>query len=1430
MRRFFLLLVAVIGCNAQEYTGLAGSGPHMVKEPHDIIFNEDSVMDFLYLDCEADGDKSPTYTWRRNDEELDTDAEPRYQLSRGRLTITQPDKTVDMGTYQCFPSNQIGTIMSKKAKLDFAFLNYFPEVGPPDMTIPLNTGMCISCDIPHHFPGVDVFWYYGRLPILQTARTHTTKDGRLCFANFQKSDNGEYRCYVVLKTIRTYGGSSGAKFSDTFQVTAGPATGEAQFGPELAIAVEDQEVLVNTAKTTLSCFFFGNPTPRIQWRRKTPQGAELPALYNLRSDNQVLVLMNIQVDDAGEYECYTEEGDGRSSGNVIVNVPPTWVQEISDTEANIYKDVIWECEAASPDGVTYKWYRNVEEIMDLPRHQLSNGQKTLTIKKLTVEDTGMYQCVASNDHGEIYTTGQLTVLVMQPWFSTGLKQNQVAPRGGTATIICQPEAAPTPTIRWFKESRLITSDGHYTIQDNGNLLITDVVDSDAGEYTCEATNIVGSTTSTGSIVVREYTGLAGSGPHMVKEPHDIIFNEDSVMDFLYLDCEADGDESPTYTWRRNDEELDTDAEPRYRLSQGRLTITQPDKTVDMGTYQCFPSNQIGTIMSKKAKLDFAFLNNFPEVGPPDMTIPLNTGMCISCDVPHHFPGVDVFWYYGLFPILQTAHTHTTKDGRLCFANFQKSDNGEYRCYVVLKIIQTYGGSSGAKFSDTFQVTAGPATREAQFGPELAIAVEDQEVLVNTAKTTLSCFFFGNPTPRIQWRRKTPQGAELPALYNLRNDNQVLVLMNIQVDDAGEYECYTEEGDGRSSGNVVVNVPPTWVQEISDMEANMYEDVIWECEAASPDGVTYKWYRNVEEIMDLPRYQLSNGQKTLTIKKLTVEDTGMYQCVASNDHGEIYTTGQLTVLDAVNYCDVTPGCSHHCLPSPSSPSNFTCACPHMAHLDTDGRTCLCKNGKPLLSDGTRCQEDPQLPVKVRGLTSGYLADHGSQFNMRCIVSEEEGVICTPRGAKEATVADAEGRYECHAPHNVGRSPEVECEDRIGSQGPHKYEDRIALPAARKYEKNIKPQEPHNYEYKISQQVAHQYEDRISPEDVDEHEYDDTIPPQEETPMISSNDDDEEHLPPWAEGWKVPRCDLIVGERVLGSGNFGEVRSGGVMKDGELTRAAIKMLKGHSLMSERDDFIDELRTTTSIGHHPNVVLLLGACQHRQVLYVALEYLPRGDLRSYLRTARSQSDSDEDALSSYQLVKFALDVANGMEHLAKAGVIHRDLAARNILLSEGLIAKVSDFGLSRGEDIYVQTSRRRVPVRWLAIESIRYKSYTTKSDVWSFGILLWEIVTIGGTPYSTIKSESLAKKLKGGYRMPKPSSCNDKSYALMRKCWEEDPNNRPSFSDLVSVLSDMDDKFVESDEANSFLANRGISKRGLHEECCHEGCSNREVRKHC
>ncbi|XP_033636580.1 hepatocyte growth factor receptor-like [Asterias rubens] len=281
-----------------------------------------------------------------------------------------------------------------------------------------------------------------------------------------------------------------------------------------------------------------------------------------------------------------------------------------------------------------------------------------------------------------------------------------------------------------------------------------------------------------------------------------------------------------------------------------------------------------------------------------------------------------------------------------------------------------------------------------------------------------------------------------------------------------------------------------------------------------------------------------------------------------------------------------------------------------------------------------------------------------------------------------------------------------------------------------------------------------------------------------------------LPTWANPWSILWEDLFIGNKVIGKGHFGEVRDGVVKVKGDLCRAAIKKLKESATYIDRDNFLEELKTMTLHGSHPNLVKILGACQHEGILYVAMEYLSNGDLRCYLRKARSMEDDGQASLSPQKLLQFALDVAKGMQHLAAYGVIHRDLAARNILLDDNLVAKVSDFGLSRGEDVYVQTSKTRVPTRWLSLESLTHQTYTSKSDVWSFGILLWEIATLGGTPYPGIKTQSLTSRLENGYRMPKPDNSDDKIYEVMLQCWQEDPNSRPSFKKLVTDLETMAD----------------------------------------
>ncbi|NXK98354.1 FES kinase, partial [Formicarius rufipectus] len=264
------------------------------------------------------------------------------------------------------------------------------------------------------------------------------------------------------------------------------------------------------------------------------------------------------------------------------------------------------------------------------------------------------------------------------------------------------------------------------------------------------------------------------------------------------------------------------------------------------------------------------------------------------------------------------------------------------------------------------------------------------------------------------------------------------------------------------------------------------------------------------------------------------------------------------------------------------------------------------------------------------------------------------------------------------------------------------------------------------------------------------------------------------------WVLNHEDVLLGERI-GRGNFGEVFSGRLRADN--TPVAVKSCRETLPPELKAKFLQEARILKQY-RHPNIVRLIGVCTQKQPIYIVMELVQGGDFLSFLR-------SEGPHLRVKELLKMTENAAAGMEYLESKHCIHRDLAARNCLVTEKNTLKISDFGMSREEEdgIYASTGgMKQIPVKWTAPEALNYGRYSSESDVWSFGILLWEAFSLGAVPYTNLSNQQTREAVEQGVRLDRPEQCPEEVYQLMQCCWEYDPCKRPSFStihqDLIAI----------------------------------------------
>uniref|UniRef100_A0A669E5J4 receptor protein-tyrosine kinase n=1 Tax=Oreochromis niloticus TaxID=8128 RepID=A0A669E5J4_ORENI len=378
-------------------------------------------------------------------------------------------------------------------------------------------------------------------------------------------------------------------------------------------------------------------------------------------------------------------------------------------------------------------------------------------------------------------------------------------------------------------------------------------------------------------------------------------------------------------------------------------------------------------------------------------------------------------------------------------------------------------------------------------------------------------------------------------------------------------------------------------------------------------------------------------------------------------------------------------------------------------------------------------------------------------------------------------------------------------------------------------------------------------------------------------------------PYNEKWEFPRDKLKLG-KILGAGAFGKVVEAtayGLGKEDNVMRVAVKMLKASAHSDEREALMSELKILSHLGHHQNIVNLLGACTYGGPVLVITEYCCLGDLLNFLRQKaetfvnfvmnipdimenstdyknicnqkqfiRSDSGISSETSSTYlemrpsrlvssssesgdwpldidDLLRFSFQVAQGLDFLASKNCIHRDVAARNVLLTSRREAKICDFGLARdimNDSNYVVKGNARLPVKWMAPESIFDCVYTVQSDVWSYGILLWEIFSLGKSPYPSMAVDTrFYKMVKRGYQMSQPDFAPPEIYGIMKMCWHLEPTERPTFSKICHMIQRLLGDQPEQEQLTYQNVQQQVTEGEGCDECfdgpCDQSCDHQE-----
>lgn len=581
-------------------------GPLMTVEPKNTLTIQNYVKSSS-MECKADGNPAVTYSWYKNGEKVTSATNRRYTITNGKLTFSNPNESEDADDYQCHATNEFGTILSSPAQLSFAILGQFPPITPEVVVTKAYDSAIVSCSHISFKPAVRYQWTKGDgsnflRPELQRY-IFISNNGKLYFSEIHRSDAGDYRCIVTLSgdgatPLETRQPPSRTSLAIEVVVEHQPA--KAGWGPVIQndfIAVFPSPPMRGT-DVQLECFAQGTYTdsnPLLYFWSK--DDGDLSSRVKFKDLHRVMIIENAQFEDEGTYRCIVKRGSqakDEATYTLSLGSKPYFLFPLKSQFPDANSKLTWLCIAQGRPPPMYSWYKDGKLLKSIPGQIIINNN-SLTIESINERrDPGMYQCGASNTYGTSFSSAQLKILYFAPRFIRHhLQDITPAAMGGNVSLICNPDAAPTATISWTKDGVPTgSSSGRVTLLNNGNLVLTQVMKSDEGVYTCKATNSLGSAEQSTRIQVKDHMVF-------VERPKN---TETLVNETAFLYCTVSYNEyfETVHKWHLNGRLLDLDNNPTYKIvkeiSKQGLYIRNAN-TKNEGMYMCTVENPLERLVA-----------------------------------------------------------------------------------------------------------------------------------------------------------------------------------------------------------------------------------------------------------------------------------------------------------------------------------------------------------------------------------------------------------------------------------------------------------------------------------------------------------------------------------------------------------------------------------------------------------------------------------------------------------------------------------------------------------------------------------------------------------------------------------------------------------------------------------------------------------------